>query len=146
MTMFERVLNLFRKDQQAAQQRDQAQREALIDLLVWTMFADRHVASVEAQQIRKEAEGLEWDGHRSIDRFIDGSVKRVRDVLGSETAEAAYLDDIHHRLADADMRLRALAACEELIGIDGDRAEAELAHLERVKSRFAKEEPGELPG
>ncbi|PIE25314.1 MAG: hypothetical protein CSA62_01370 [Planctomycetota bacterium] len=142
--MLERVLNLFRKDQQAAQQRDQAQGEALIDLLVWTMFVDRHVASVEAQQIRKEAEDLHWDGHHSLDRFIDNSVKRVRDILGSETAEEAYLDDIYLRLANAGMRLRALTACEELIGVDGDRAEAEFAHLERIKMRFTQEEPSEL--
>ena len=140
--MFERVLKLFRKDQEAAE-RSQAQREAFIDLLVWTMFVDRHLASVEAEQIRKEAQGLQWEG-RPLERFIDASVKRTRDILGSDNAERAYLDDIHERLGDAEMRMRVLSACEELIAIDGDRAEAEVAHLERVKARFAAEHPGEV--
>ena len=133
--MFERVLKIFRDDPAQAQ-RDQAQREALIDLLVWTMFVDRHVAAVEEAQIRKEAAGLPWEGARSLERFIDASVRRARDVLGSQDAEAAYLDDICDRLADATARKEALVACETLIGIDGDRAASELAHLERVAKRL----------
>lgn len=137
--MFERVLKIFRDDPAQAQ-RGQAQREALIDLLVWTMFVDRHVASVEEAQIRKEAAGLPWDGTRSLERFIDASVRRTRDVLGSPDAERAYLDDIHDRLADGPARKQALVACEALIGIDGDRAATELAHLERVAERFNRSE------
>ena len=44
--LYRRVLNLFR-DRAQEQQPSQPQREALIDLLVWTMFADRHVALPE---------------------------------------------------------------------------------------------------
>lgn len=137
--MLQRIFTVFRDDPTLAQ-RGQAQREALIDLLVWTMFVDRHVASMEEAQIRKEAAGLPWEGIRSIESFIDASMRRTRDVLGSEDAERAYLDDIHERLADGPARQQALAACEALIAIDGDRAASELAHLERVTERFNRSE------
>ncbi len=134
--MFERIIKLFRDDEAATAQRNQAQREALIDLLVWTMFADRHIATAETTQIHDAAEGLAWEGHQSIERFIDAATRRTRDVLGSDRAETAYLDDIHARLADDETRHRALVACDTLISADGDRADAEVAFLARIRARF----------
>lgn len=136
--LYRRVLNLFRRSEQE-QPSSQPQREALIDLLVWTMFADRHVALPEQAFIAEQADGLPWDTTRPVELYIDKAVHRTRQVLGDEEGEAAYLDQIAARLADPELKRAALSACEELIGVDGDRAPAELAHLERVRVKLGVE-------
>ncbi len=132
--LYRRVLNLFRSREQ--EQPSQPQREALIDLLVWTMFADRHVALPEQAFIIEQADGLPWDSPRPVELYIDKAVRRTREVLGNEEAEAAHLEAIDARLADPEARRSAPGACEELIGVDGERAPAELAHLERVRVKL----------
>ncbi len=117
-------------DDDAAQQ----EREALVDLLVWTMFVDRHVARAERSYLAEQGRGLKWEGVYELDLYIDASTRRVRDALGSETAEAAYLEHIVARLGDEQARARALEACQALAEADGDLAPAEEAHLERLRA------------
>jgi uncharacterized tellurite resistance protein B-like protein len=114
----------------------QAQREAVLDLLVWTMFADRHITRPEQELVRREAEDLAWEGYRPIEQYMDGSIRRVRDVLGSPTAEAAYLEDISERLGDARTRELALRACTRIAEVDGEVAPAERELLERARRSF----------
>lgn len=111
----------------------QCQREALLDLLVWTMFVDRHVAAPEQAHIKKEAAGLAWEGRLPVDRYVDASVRRIRDVLGSPDAERAYLEDINIRLGDEPTRVRAVYACQELTEADGQVAPAEATWMELLK-------------
>jgi hypothetical protein len=136
--LYRRVLNLFRSREQE-QPSSQPQREALIDLLVWTMFADRHVALPEQAFIAEQADGLPWDSPRPVELYIDKAVRRTREVLGDEAAEASHLEAIATRLADPQMKRAALSACEELIGVDGERAPSELTHLERVRVKLGVE-------
>ena len=135
--MFGRVLQLVREE---TSQPGQEGREALIDLLVWTMLVDHRALPVEAHQIRKEAAGLTWSSGLSLELFINQSLARAGDVLGDEEAERTYLDDISQRLGSAESRAAALAACENLIGVDGERAALEVAHLKRVATRFSRED------
>lgn len=133
--MFGRVLQLVREE---TSQPGQEAREALIDLLVWTMLVDHRALAVEAHQIRNEAAGLTWSSGLSLELFIHQSLARAGDVLGDEEAERTYLDDICLRLGSDEGRAAALTACEKLIGVDGEQAALELAHLERVRRRFAR--------
>jgi hypothetical protein len=135
-SLFDRVLTLLRSHGQREGEVTQTQREALIDLLVWTMFADRHVAVPEQNYIHRQAGDLTWESPRAVELYINGAVRRTRDVLGSVGAESAYLDDIADRLADTEMRRIAYGACQELAGVDGERAPAELDLLERMRRRF----------
>lgn len=132
--MFDRVFDLFRKSNDDTAQQDA--REALLDLLVLGMFIDRHIANAEGQFIREQALGFDWQGSRSIDRFVDASMRRARDAIGSDVATDAYLADIASRLANPEAKAKALAACEELMTVDGQLAEKEQALLERARGQF----------
>jgi hypothetical protein len=136
--MFDRLTQLFKKSPLG--DADQQQREALVDLLVLAMFIDRHVANAEGELIRARAEGgpdVAWQGSRSYQQFFDASVRRTRDVLGSDDATRAYLEDIALRLETDEQRDKALAACRELVDIDGERAEAEENLLSQAREIFA---------
>lgn len=132
--MLERIFDFFLKAKAAAAK--QSQREALLDLLVLGMFIDRHVANAEGQFIREQALGLEWEAVRSMESFIDASMRRARDVMGSENATGAYLEDIALRLATDEAKQKALQVCEELMTADGQLAEREQELLTQVKEQL----------
>ena len=108
----------------------------MVDLMVWTMFVDRHVARAEQDYLREQTGSMEWAGNYPLAVYIDAAVRRIRDSLGSEAAEDAYLDDILVRLRTPQARHIAFNACASLAGSDGEVAPAEAAHLERLKVRL----------
>ena len=132
--LFDRLLELLKGPDQA--EASQQEREALLDLMVWTMFVDRHVARAEQSYIKEQTEGMEWAGAYPPEVYLDASVRRIRDALGSEAAEDAYLEDILARLTAPAARERAYLACTSLAGADGEMAPAEAAHLQRLKVRL----------
>ena len=115
---------------------DQAQREAVIDLLVWTMFADRHIASTETERIEAEAKRMDWDSPTGVDIFIAQSMTRTRGVLGDDDKSESYLDDISKRLGDTKSQHRAYKACLLLANVDGQIAPQEKDLLRRIAHRF----------
>jgi tellurite resistance protein len=132
--MIERFIRLVRD--RAAPAETQAEREAMIDLLVWTMFADRHVAAAEQQRIVSETKLMKWDAAAPADHYIDKSMLRARAVLAGDRPAEEYLDEIAARLGDEPMRRRALAACEALAEVDGEVAEPERTLLEAFAERL----------
>ncbi len=132
--MIDRLLQLFRDTEDQASK--QAEREALLDLLVLTMFIDRHVARSETTLIRKEARALTWEAPLPFEHFVDASKRRARDVLGNDQAEDTYLQDIIERLDSEEMRSRAYHACVELVGIDGKKTQEELRLLDRLRAKL----------
>lgn len=117
----------------------QAEREALVDLLVWTMFVDRRIAISEQNMLLREAGELPWESLVSVENYIDGATGRARDVLGNAAAEERYLADIAARLSEPSARAQAIEACERLVRADGDVAELEAAHIARVRRAFGLE-------
>ncbi len=133
-SLFDRFFELLTPSDQA--EISQHEREAMVDLMVWTMFVDRHVARAEQAYLKESAGDLGWTGNYPIEVYIDASVRRIRDSLGSEAAEEAYLEDILARLPQPGARQQVYEACASLAGADGELAPAEAAHLERIKTRL----------
>ena len=134
--LFGKLLDLLGSHSGGEASAAQQEREALVDLMVWTMFVDRHVARAEQGFINERAGNLPWEGAYSLEVFVDASIRRIRDTLGSETAEEAYLEDIQGRLGSPEACRRACDACADLAKVDGDLAPAEAAHLERIHGRL----------
>lgn len=114
----------------------QPQREALIDLLLLTMYADRKIAVTENEQIDQVPEELSWDSVTPFPLYVNTALARIRDGLSDPQVVEALLDDIYERLGSEAMRRRAYDACNELAGADGQVAEAEARFLERIRTRF----------
>ena len=134
--MFDRLLRLFRDSEPKGKTGKQTQREALLDLLVLTMFIDRHVASSESKLIRQEGKALSWEAPLPFEHFVDAAKQRARRVLDDVRATDSYLTDIARRLGSEEARSRAYHACVELVGIDGKQTEEELQLLERLRDKL----------
>lgn len=117
----------------------QEQREALLDLLLWTMYADHVLALSEHDQIDEVAEAIEWTSVTPIAQYLNAAVARIRDVIGDAEATDELLERINERLATDTMRRRAYEACYELAESDGEIASAEINFLHQLRERFGIE-------
>lgn len=133
MTIYDRLRQLFGDSTSDPDPSAQTQREALLDLLVWTMYVDHHLALTEREKIEQDAESMPWAGNISLGDFLDSAIVRARDVLAGKRTGDEYLKDISERLGDQKTRQQSFRACEELVSVDGRLTEEEARHLKTIQ-------------
>lgn len=114
----------------------QQQREAMIDLLIWTMYADKLLALPENDRIDRLTEEMEWDSPTSPTQYLKISIAKIRDVFNDDEKAAAEMNSIYERLGTEEMRRDAYVACRDLAKADGEVASEEMNFLNTVKQRF----------
>lgn len=115
----------------------QQQREAILDLFIWTMYADRHLALPENDSLDEMAGDMEWSAVTPVSQYMNHSFARIREVLDDPEKSDQLLDDIHRRLEGDHMRQTAYEMCHDLAHVDGQFADREQDFLNRVRTRFA---------
>lgn len=136
MPLVQQLFQLFRPEDPPPEN-PQDYREALLDLLVWTMFVDRHVALAERETLDEMAEKLEWTGKAPLPSFIHESTARARKVIDEGGASASsYLANIASRVSNEKDRRRILNACSEIVGADGKLRPEEAQHLKAIEKAF----------
>lgn len=135
MTIFERLFEPLGRE--PAESATQDQREALMDLLVLTMYADHHLALAEQDSLDAHGERLEWTSVTSLKDFLAESIVRARDVLEGQLEMDEYLANIDRRLENREQKEAALAASQEVMAADGRLRAEEIRLLEAAKRRFA---------
>ena len=136
MPIVEHLLQLFRPDDPPPED-PQKYREALADLLVWTMFVDHHVALAEQDVLDSMTKELDWVGKVPLADFLRESTARTRGVLeDGEAASAGYLEEIAQRIGGASDRRRILKQCGELVNADGKLRPEEIQHLRAIEKAF----------
>jgi len=112
---------------------NQAQREALVDLLVFAMYADGHLSLAEEKVLENQAAELAWESSQSIESYVNETTERVRLARGTEDGTENLLVSIRERLGDFEDRERAFFVCESLLSSDG-RPPVEVAFADRCKA------------
>ena len=59
----------------------QQQREAMLDLLIWTMYADRRLALPENDSLDEMAGDMKWSAVTPVSQYMNHSFARIREVL-----------------------------------------------------------------
>lgn len=130
--MLKQLTSLFKRvDETDMQQR---QREAMVDLLVWTMYADKVLALPENDRLDHMAEDLTWESTTPFSHYLNMSTAKVRDVLGNEDKAEELLNDISRRLETPAARQEAYDACCDLAQSDGEVVDEEVQFLNKLKS------------
>lgn len=136
--MLDQIRGLFKRIGSSADR--QEQREAMIDLLIWTMYADNVLTVTENDRIDELTEEMRWNSGTPAPQYLNVSIARVREALDDPEKSESLLDDIHERLGSHDMRVRTYEACRDLATADGEVAERETRFLARVREHFQIEE------
>jgi uncharacterized tellurite resistance protein B-like protein len=112
------------------------QRQALLDLLVVTMYVDGNIRAAEESWVEQALTSMGWQTEYDRNREFDAAVTRVRQH--TQTADAAR--DCAVKLAQnfttLEQRREVFAILNELAATDGQIAPEETNLLAAVKTAF----------
>ena len=113
------------------------EHEAVVELLLLVMVADRHITDDELDEIRSISDDSGWESSTfSFDQYLGQAMAKVRAAVTSHETEA-LLDDIDSRIASSVLRHSLFSAARDVAGIDHDIAAEEESLLGQVAARFA---------
>jgi len=115
----------------------QSQREALIDLLLFGMYADNLLSIAEHQFLDDEIEELVWDSPTSPGAYLSVAIHRVRSVEAQPEKRRDFLQNIKERFGDVERMQGALVVLKDLFASDGT-AEEELKFFKEIQQLFAE--------
>ncbi len=113
------------------------EHEAVIELLLLVMVADRHISDDELDEIRNISDDSGWESSTfSFDQYLGEAMAKVRSAVAAHKTEA-LLDDIDDRIASTVLRHSLFSAARDVAGVDHDIANEEESLLGQVAARFA---------
>src|SRR6476620_10480242 len=112
----------------------QPQREAIVDLLNYCMYADNLVMLAEDRLIADKVAKFNWESKTPFDQFDARSVGNARNARESQVYRDQFLASIRDRLGTAAVKGQALDLCQELFVADGSRSDEEDAVLQNLRA------------
>ena len=129
------IRKLFHKSEASKDGLTQPQREAIVDLLNYCMYADNFVFLAEDRLITDTAAKFNWDPKIPFDQFDARSVGNARNARESQVYRDKFLASISDRLSTDAVKAQALDLCQELFLADGAQSDEEdvvLQHLTQL--------------
>ena len=116
---------LFHKSEAPKDNLTQPQREAIVDLLNYCMYADNLVMLAEDRLITDTVAKFNWDPKIPFDQFDVRSIDNARNANENPGYRDKFLASIRDRLDTAAVKRKALDLCQELLVADGSRSDEE---------------------
>ena len=127
------IRKLFHKSEEPNDGLTQPQREAIVDLLNYCMYADNLVMLAEDRLITDTVRKFNWDSKVPFDQFDARSIGNARNARESQVYRDQFLASIRDRLGTAAVKGKALDLCQELFIADGARSDEEEAVLQNLR-------------
>jgi uncharacterized tellurite resistance protein B-like protein len=113
-----------------------SEHEAVVELLLLVMVADRHITGEELDEIRMISEDSGWESDTfSFDQHLGPAMAKVRAAVSDGQVDA-LLDDIDGRVASSVLRAALFSAARDVAGVDHQLDESEQSLLAQVAARF----------
>ena len=119
------IRKLFGKPEGPKDGLTQPQREAIVDLLNYCMYADNLVFIAEDRLIADTVAKFNWDSKTPFDQFDVRSIDNARNASENPGYRDKFLASIKDRLGTAEAKGQALDLRQELFIADGAFAEEE---------------------
>jgi uncharacterized tellurite resistance protein B-like protein len=129
--------NLFRSSAKTTDGLTQAAREAIVDVLHYCMYADKHIAAREDEFIEAAARNFDWDPNISYEYYEVKSTGDVTRAISDADAEKAFFATLLSRLPRPADRKLALTLAADLAKADGETVPAEAAAIARLRLALA---------
>jgi hypothetical protein len=130
------IRKLFHKSEAPNDGLIQPQREAIVDLLNYCMYADNLVMLAEDRLIADTVAKFNWDPKAvPFDQFDARSIDNARNARESQVYRDKFLGSISDRLSTDAVKAQALDLCQELFLADGAQSDEEdvvLQHLRQL--------------
>ena len=119
------IKKLFGKPETPKDGLTQPQREAIVDLMNYCMYADNLVMLAEDRLITDTVRKFNWESKEPFDQFVLRSTDNARNARESQVYRDRFLGSIRDRLGTALVKEKALGLCQELFVADGARSDEE---------------------
>ncbi|HCE45503.1 MAG TPA: hypothetical protein DET40_18340 [Lentisphaeria bacterium] len=120
-----------------SQDMEQNQNEAIIELLVWTMYVDKSLMIAEDDKINQYIDKSGWKSGITSEDFLKSAIARVRNAVANPAKSSELLASISKRLDCPDVKNKALKACKALAEADGKLSDEEKQFIETLKKALA---------
>ena len=127
------IRKLFHRSEAPRDGLNQPQREAIVDLLNYCMYADNFVFLSEDRLIADTVAKFDWDSKVPFDQFDVRSVSNARNAKENQGYRDKFPASIRDRLDTAAVKGKALDLCQELFLADGARSDEEDAVLQDLR-------------
>ena len=127
------IRKLFYKSETPTDGLTQPQREAIVDLLNYCMYADNLIFLAEDRLIADTVAKFNWDSKVPFDQFDVRSIDNARNARESQVYRDRFLASIRDRLDTAAAKGQALGLCQELFVADGARSDEEEDVLQNLR-------------
>ena len=128
------IRKLFRKSEAPKDNLTQPQREAIVDLLCYCMYADNLIMLAEDRLITDTVAKFNWDSKVPFDQFDVRSIGNARNARESQVYRDQFLASIRDRLDTAAVKGQALDLCQELFLADGAQSDEEDVVLQHLRT------------
>jgi len=113
------------------------EHEAVLELLVATMFADANVTEAELDEIDAYGQDHGWNTPAfSFGQALGSATAKVRDAREAPDGTAALLAALSTRITTPGLRAEVPDACQLVASADGATVPAESAWLAQVEATF----------
>ena len=114
----------------------QSQREAMVDAMLYCLFADDYDDPMERQVLDRAITRFNWESDTGIPEYIRGASERIHAAVAEPGSEEQLLRDIGNRLEDWETRFQVIQLCKILFYSDLFFSDEEVRALAQLKRAF----------
>lgn len=123
----------FRKSDSPTPELTQTEREAIVDLLHFSLYADSHIALKEGEALSEIVGVIGWDVASAFQTYEAKSVAAARAARENPDAQKIFFDSISERLKAPESRALAVDLSAQLLSADGT-VEKESSLVEEIRA------------
>lgn len=120
----------------AKEKSEQSQKEAIVDLLIMTMYIDKSLKLEEDEAIEKYIETLQWESPMSVEYYLGIATAKVRKALETPEKIRSFVEDVGNRVETVELKKQVLQICNELAMADSEISTKEQEFLQLVAQVF----------
>jgi predicted Zn-dependent protease len=98
---------------------NQPSREALVELLLLSLYLDEHLSLAEDEVLGQALDAIGWDSPTPRDAFLLQTFSKVRSVSTSSLESDAFLESRAATIRGADASAPALTWMTRTLAVDG---------------------------
>ncbi len=133
MSIFNRVGSAFGRAKEQSPVNEEHQ--AVVDLLVLTLYADERVSQEELEALAQfDVEHSDWDGADfSVTEYLGPSIAKVRAAVSSPQLTEQLLVEVAAKIVTPALRAAVPGYCEALAQADGEVSSGEAGIIARIR-------------
>ena len=120
----------------AKQDVTQNEREAIIELMIMTMYSDKNIKLAEDEVIKEYASNIKWESPLSLEFYLGKVTPKIRTALEDKEKTTAFLEEVSTRIENEAVKSQVLKLCNDVAMADSEFSVEEKELLENISQIF----------